>query len=357
MPMHAAITGWGWHSPEKVLTNVDLEKMVHTTDAWIRRRTGIVERRIAGPGETTSTMCVLAAQRALAEARLTADELDLVICATTTPDYLLPATACLMQHRLGAEKAGAFDLNAACSGFLYGISVAWQFIHAGTCKRILVAAGEVLSRFTNWEDRNTCILFGDGAAAVILEATDQPAGVLSTVLGSRGDVEGLLTIEGGGSARPATAQTVADGDHLVRMRGNEVFKMAVRNMVQACQEALSRAGLTLDGVRAVIPHQANHRILLATQETLGLPPDRMYVNVDRYANTGASSLPIALGEYLELHPGKPGDNYLLVAFGGGLTWAAAVVRWADIAAIRRARGDAAAPAKVAVPRAGKVVTR
>ena len=355
MPMNAAITGWGWHSPEMVLTNRDLEKMVHTTDDWIRRRTGIVERRIAGPGEPTSTMCVLAAQKALAEAHLTAADLDLVICATTTPDYFLPATACLIQHRLGADRAGAFDLNAACSGFLYGISVASQFIHARTCKRILVTAGEVLSRFTNWEDRNTCILFGDGAAAVVLEATDQSAGVLSTVLGSRGDVEGLLTIEGGGTARPATAQTVADKDHLIRMRGNEVFKMAVRNMVQACHKALASAGLTLADVRAVIPHQANHRILLATQETLGLPSNRMYVNVDRYANTGASSLPIALGEYLKLHPGEPGDNYLLVAFGGGLTWAAAVVRWADIAAIRQARSDE--PDAVAVAQRGKVVTR
>jgi 3-oxoacyl-[acyl-carrier-protein] synthase-3 len=351
MPMHAAITGWGYHSPEKVLTNRDLEQTVKTSDDWIRRRTGIVERRLAGPGETTSTMCVLAAQKALAEARMTAAELDLVICATTTPDYLLPATACLIQHRLAAEKAGAFDLNAACSGFLYGISVASQFIRAGTCRRILVTAGEVLSRFTNWEDRNTCILFGDGAAAVVLEATDQPAGVLSTVLGSRGDVEGLLSIEGGGSARPATAQTLADGDHLIRMRGNEVFKMAVRNMVQACHEALRRADLTLDDVRAVIPHQANQRILIATQEALGLSSDRMYVNVDRYANTGASSLPIALGEYLKLHPGKAGDNFLLVAFGGGLTWAAAVVRWADIAAIRRARNDDGDGDKVAVPRA------
>src|SRR5882724_11200502 len=226
MQINAAITGWGWHSPERVLTNHDIEELVQTSDAWIRSRTGISERRIAGPGETTSSMCVLAAQKALAEARLSARDIDLVICATTTPDYLLPATACLIQNKVGADNAGAFDLNTACSGFLYALSVGSQFLHAGTCKRVLITAGEVLTRFTNWEDRNTCILFGDGAAAVVLEATTQDAGVLSTVLGSRGDVDGLLTIEGGGCARPATAQTVANKDHLIRMRGNEVFKMA-----------------------------------------------------------------------------------------------------------------------------------
>lgn len=338
MQHYAAITGWGWHSPERVLTNHDLEELVHTSDHWIRSRTGIAERRLAGPEETTSSMCVLAAQKALAEAQLAARDIDLVICATTTPDYLLPATACLIQHRLGAEKAGAFDLNTACSGFLYALSVGSQFIHAGTCKRVLITAGEVLSRFTNWEDRNTCILFGDGAAAVVLETTTQPAGVLSTVLGSRGDVDGMLTIEGGGSARPASAQTVADNDHFIRMRGNEVFKLAVRSMVTACHEALRRSGLTLSDVRAVIPHQANHRILVATQEALRLAPGQMYVNVDRHGNTGASSLPIALGEYLQHHPADVGDHFLLVAFGGGLTWAASVVRWADVAAIRLERG-------------------
>ncbi len=337
MPINAAITGWGWHSPEKVLTNRDLEKLVQTNDQWIRSRTGIVERHIAGPGDTTSSMCVLAAQKALAVARLSPRDLDLVICATTTPDYLLPATACLIQHRLGADKAGAFDVNTACSGFLYALAVGSQFLQAGTCKRVLITAGEVLTRFTNWEDRSTCVLFGDGAAAVVLEATSQSAGVLSSVLGSRGDVEGLLTIEGGGGARPATMQTVADKDHLIRMRGNEVFKMAVRNMAQACQEALTRAGLTLADVRTVIPHQANERILLATQEALGLAPGQMYVNVQWHGNTGASSLPIALGEYLQANPAEAGDNFLLVAFGGGLTWAASVVRWADVPAILRER--------------------
>jgi 3-oxoacyl-[acyl-carrier-protein] synthase-3 len=325
-----------------VLTNRDLEQLVATNDEWIRSRTGIVERRIAGDEETTSSMCVLAAQKALAQAKLSARDLDLVICATTTPDYLLPATACLIQHRLGAERAGAFDLNTACSGFLYALSVGCQFIRAGTCKRVLITAGEVLSRFTNWEDRNSCVLFGDGAGAVVLEATAQPAGVLHTVLGSRGDVEGILTIEGGCGARPASAATVANKDHLIRMRGNEVFKRAVRIMAQACHETLRAVGLTLADVRAVIPHQANNRILLATQEALGLAPGQMFINIDRHGNTGASSLPIALGEYLQGSPAEVGDNFLLVAFGGGLTWAASVVRWADIPAVRKERGPAIA---------------
>jgi 3-oxoacyl-[acyl-carrier-protein] synthase III len=340
MQHNAAITGWGWHSPQRVLTNHDLEQLVSTNDEWIRSRTGIVERHVAGDEETTSSMCVLASQKALAQAKLSARDLDLVICATTTPDYLLPATACLIQHRLGADKAGAFDLNTACSGFLYGLSVGHQFIRAGTCKRVLVAAGEVLTRFTNWEDRSTCVLFGDGAGAVVLEATAQPAGVLSSVLGSRGDVDGMLTIEGGCGARPASAETVANKDHLIRMRGHEVFKMAVRSMAQACHEALRRCRLTLSDVRAVIPHQANNRILLATQEALGLAPGQMFVNIDRHGNTGASSLPIALSEYLQLHPAEIGDNFLFVAFGGGLTWAASVVRWADVPAVRLERGAA-----------------
>jgi 3-oxoacyl-[acyl-carrier-protein] synthase-3 len=348
--LNAAITGWGWHSPTRVLTNRDIEDLVHTNDEWIRTRTGISERRIAGPEETTSSMCVLASQKALAEARLTARDIDLVICATTTPDYLLPATACLVQSRLGADRAGAFDVNTACSGFLYALSIGSQFIQAGNYKRVLITAGEVLTRFTNWEDRSTCILFGDGAAAVVLEATTQPFGVLSSVLGSRGDIDGMLTIEGGGGARPASVETVASKDHFIRMRGNEVFKMAVRNMVSACHEALHRAGLHIGDCQAVIPHQANHRILVATQVALGLAPNQMYVNVDRHGNTGAASLPIALGEYLQKNPADVGDNFLLVAFGGGLTWAASVLRWADIPAVRRERGlTAHEPGELALP--------
>lgn len=339
MPLNAAITGWGWYSPAQVLSNQDLEKIVDTDDAWIQTRTGIRERRIAAPGETTSSMATIAARQALAEAELSALEIDLIICATTTPDHLLPATACLIQNKLGAHNAGAFDLNTACTGFLYALATASQFIRAGGAKRVLVVAGETLSRFTNWDDRSTCILFGDGAAAVVLEATSQPNGILSTVLGARGDVDQMLTIEAGGCARPASTETVADKAHFVRMRGNEIFKLAVRNMAQSAREALAKAGLTIADLRTVIPHQANHRILTATQEALGLSNDQTFINIDRYGNTGASSVPIALGEFLQGNPIDAGENLLFVAFGGGLTWGAAVVRWADVAAVKAERRE------------------
>jgi 3-oxoacyl-[acyl-carrier-protein] synthase-3 len=335
--INAAITGWGSYIPEAVLSNGDLEKLIDTNDEWIRSRTGIGERRIVGPGETTSSMGLIAARRALDEASLSARDLDLVICATTTPDYLLPSSACLIQQQLGADRAGAFDLNSACSGFVYGMSIASQFIQAGMYRRILVISSEALSRFVNFQDRSTCILFGDGAAAVVVEATSQPNGVLSSVLGSRGDVDKMLVIEGGGCARPASVESVANKDHFVRMRGNEVFKMAVRNMVAASQNAIAKAGLTLDDIDAVIPHQANLRILTATQESLGFPAEKMFVNVDRFGNTGAASIPIALDEYLQCNPVGVGHHFLMVAFGGGLTWGACVLRWADIAAIRKER--------------------
>jgi 3-oxoacyl-[acyl-carrier-protein] synthase III len=337
MDYNAAVTGWGWYSPAQVMSNFDLEKLVDTNDAWIQSRTGIRERHIAAPGETTSSMATIAARQALAEAELSARDIDLIICATTTPDHLIPATACLIQHNLGASRAAAFDLNTACTGFIYALATGTQFIKAGGAKRILIVAGETLSRFMNWEDRSTCILFGDGAAAVVLEATTQSTGVLSTVLGSRGDVEQMLRIEAGGCAHPATAETVAAKDHCVRMRGNEIFKMAVRTMTQSALEALSKAGLNANDLRAVIPHQANLRIVTATQEALGLTDQQTFINIDRHGNTGACSIPIALGEFLHANPLDIGEHLLLVAFGGGLTWGATVLRWADIPAIKRER--------------------
>jgi 3-oxoacyl-[acyl-carrier-protein] synthase-3 len=337
MDYKAAVTGWGSYSPSRVLSNQDLERLVDTNDEWIRSRTGIRERRIAGPDETTSTMGIIAARQALAKAELAASDLDLIICATTTPDQLLPATACVIQHHLGADHAAAFDLNTACSGFLYALSVGTQFIQGGGAKRILVVAGETLSRFTNFEDRGTCILFGDGAAAVVLEATTQNTGVLSTVLGSKGDVEQFLTIEAGGCARPASAETIADKAHFVKMRGNEIFKLAVRCMAQSAQEALARSGLGIRDLRAVIPHQANYRILTSTRDLLGIREDQMFINIDRFGNTGASSIPIALGEFLQGNELEVGEHLLFVAFGGGLTWGATVLRWADIAAVKRER--------------------
>ena len=294
MEHHAAITGWGWYSPAHVLTNQDLAKRVATDDDWIRTRTGIRERRIAAPHETTSTMGAIAAQQALEEAELSALDLDLVICATTTPDHLLPATSCLIQQHIGATRAAAFDVNSACTGFITALAVGSQFIQAGGAKRILLVASETLSRFVNWEDRSTCILFGDGAAAVVLEATTQTNGVLSTALGSRGDVDRMLSIEAGGCARTASAATVAENAHVIRMQGNEVFKLAVRKMAQSAREALAKAGLSIQNLHAVIPHQANQRIITATQHELGIADAQMFGNIETHGNTGAASIPIAV---------------------------------------------------------------
>jgi 3-oxoacyl-[acyl-carrier-protein] synthase-3 len=336
--MHnAAITGWGHYVPERALTNAELESRIGTTDEWIRTRTGIQERRIAGSEETTSTLCTAAARRALSRAALPAGAVDLVICATTTPDQLLPNTASLIQQRLGAGRAGAFDVNAACTGFLCALAIASQFIRAGTFERVLVVGGETLSRFTNWDDRATCVLFGDGAGAIVLEATDQESGVLSSVLGSQGDVDQLLAIPAGGAARPATLDTVARGEHFISMRGGDIFRLAVRAMTRASVEALEKAGVPSDDVRAVVAHQANVRILRATQQALGVPWEKFVINLDRYGNTGAASIPIALSELLTSEKVQPGEHLLLAGFGGGLTWASSVVRWADVEAIIAAR--------------------
>jgi 3-oxoacyl-[acyl-carrier-protein] synthase-3 len=347
MQRYAAITGWGHYAPAGVVTNLQLEAQVHTSDAWIRSRTGIRERRQAGLDETTSSMCMHAADRALRRAGLGAAELDLVICATTTPDQLLPATACVVQQRLGAAHAGAFDLNTACTGFVNGLIVGAQFIQAGTCDRVLVVAGETLTRFVNWRDRDTCVLFGDGAGAVVLESAGTEGGLLSAVLGSQGDVGHMLSIRGGGSARPATTDTLAAGDHFITMRGNEVFRLAVRMMSHAARQALDRAGLAAREVRKVIPHQANARIIQATQEALGLSEERVFVNVDRYGNTGAASVAIALSEFLTAESAEAGDHLLLVSFGGGMTWASAVVRWVDIELLIRHRGGEPEPRSAA----------
>jgi 3-oxoacyl-[acyl-carrier-protein] synthase-3 len=339
MLRHAAITGWGSYLPERIMSNRDLEALVDTSDEWIRTRTGICKRHIAGAGEVTSSMCARAAERALACARLSAADVDLVICATTTPDCLLPATGCLVQQRIGATHAGAFDLNSACTGFLQGLIVGAQFIQGGTCQRVLVVAGETLSRFLNWKDRDTCVLFGDGAGAVVLEATDQQNGVLSTVFGCRGDAGHILAIEGGGSARPASAQTLASDAHFVAMRGNELFKLAVRSMSHAATEALAKASVAVSNLRKVIPHQANVRIIRAVQDALALPTEKVFVNVDHCGNTGSASVAIALAEFLAKETVEPGDNLLLAAFGGGLTWAAALYSWADVDAIVARRGQ------------------
>jgi len=349
MQRHAAITGWGHYVPPTVLTNKALESLVDTTDEWIRSRTGIDTRRIAGPDETTSTMCTAAALRALERARLSGSDLDLVICATTTPDQQVPATACMVNSKIGAVNAGAFDLNAACSGFVYALMTGVQFIQAGTCQRVLVVAGEVLSRFVNWQDRSTCILHGDGAGAVVLESTAQKCGVVSSVLGCRGDAGHILTIAGGGSARPASAETIASGAHFLSMRGNETFKLAVRGMTQAALAALASAKLPAADIHKVIPHQANFRIIQSTCNALGMADNQVFINVNRYGNTGAASVPLALSEYLDADTPQAGANLLLVAFGGGLTWAATVLRWADVEAVIEEREQRRALLPVPTP--------
>ena len=324
---YAHITGWGMAAPEPILTNDDISKMVDTNDAWIRERTGIRERRIARENEFPSTLGVEASIKALTVANLRPTDLDLIICTTSSPEYIFPATACLIQDQLGASKAGAFDLLAACSGFIYALNMGAQAIRSGSIKSALIVGSETLSRFINWKDRNTCILFGDGAGAFVLQASDQPGGVLSAVMHSDGSGGDLLTLQGGGSRYPASASTIHDGRHYIQMDGKEVFRFATRVMASATQEALACAGLTVDQVQWIIPHQANIRIIEAAARGLKLPMDRFIVNLERYGNTSTASIPIAMVEALEKGQIKPGDKLVMVGFGAGLTWGALAAEW------------------------------
>lgn len=327
MQRYAQIVGWGKYVPEKVLTNNDISHMVDTSDEWIRTRTGIVQRRIADPRESTSTMALRAAQDALDVAGLDPARLDLIIVATATPDYPFPATACLVQDALGASRAGAFDLEAGCAGFIYGLGLASQMIISGACENVLVIGAETLSRIVDWTDRNTCVLFGDGAGAFLLQASQEPGGVLSFALGADGSGGDLVILPGGGSRHPTSVATIAEGLHYARMNGREVFRFATRIMGQVAKEAIEKAGLEFDDIELFIPHQANLRIIQAMARFLKLPMDRVYVNLDRYGNTSAASVPIAFCEAIEEERVKPGDYLALVGFGAGLTWGAAVVRW------------------------------
>ena len=328
MALHARITGWGKALPQRVLTNHELESIVDTTDEWIRARTGIAERRIAGPEETTASLAVRAAREAIEVADLSPTQLDLVIVCTFSPEFGgMPSTASVVQDALGATHAGAFDLNAACSGFVYGLAMAQASIAAGMHRNVLVIGAETLSRFLDWKDRATCVLFGDGAGAVLLQATDQPAGLLSVVLGSDGSGGELLTISAGGSRWPASAQTVEGGQHFIHMNGKEVYKFAVTTVPGATREAVARAGLVMGDVDLFIPHQANIRIIESAAQALGLPMEKVFTNVDRYGNTSAASIPIALCEAVEQGRIKEGSKIVLAGFGGGLSWAAAVLEW------------------------------
>ncbi len=322
-----AIVGTGSYAPERVLTNAELEKMVDTTDEWIVTRSGIRERHIARADEATSDMASEAALRALESAGVKAEELDLLIVATVTPDMPFPNTACFVQKRIGAKHATCFDLEAACSGFLFAVDTARQYLLAGTIKTALVIGAEKLSSVTDWQDRGTCVLFGDGAGAVVLRAVDGERGILATVTGSDGSLTELLNIPAGGSRTPTTHETVDQRLHYMKMVGREVFKHAVRSMGEAAGRALEQCGLTVNDVACVIPHQANIRIIEAIRDRLGLPPERFFVNLDRYGNTSAASVPLALDQAVRAGRIKAGDVVVLVAFGGGFTWAATVMRW------------------------------
>jgi 3-oxoacyl-[acyl-carrier-protein] synthase-3 len=322
----ALITGWGTYVPERVLTNADLEKMVETTDDWITVRSGIKERRIAGPGETTSTMGIRAAEKAICKAGLTGSDIDLVISASATPDYLFPATGCLIQDAIGA-KCGAFDLEAGCSSFVYGLVVGSQMIAAGGYENILLVGAETLSRFMDYTDRTTCVLFGDGAGAVVLQACPKPYGIQAFELGADGAGCELIILPAGGSAKPASEETVRAGDHFVHMVGNQVFKFATLTLGSCAARVAAKAGWQLDEIDVFIPHQANLRIIEAAQKRLEMPMDKIFVNVDRYGNTSSASVPLAMVEAIDAGLIHKDQNIVMVAFGVGLTWAGVAMRW------------------------------
>ena len=323
------IAGIGTCVPERVVTNTELQKTVDTTDEWIFSRSGIRERRIASPQEATSDLAVVAAERALRDAGVPPEEVDLIIVATNTPDMLFPATACLVQDRLGARKAGAFDLAAGCTGFVYAVTAGSQFISSGLYQNVLVIGADTLSKILNWEDRNTCVLFGDGAGAVVLRPAPEDCGFLAFRLGSDGAGGPHLTLPAGGSRLPATRETVDKKLHTIHMNGREVFKFAVRVLGEAAEEVIAAAGLTKADVDFFVPHQANVRIIVSAAKRLGLPMDKVLVNVDRYGNTSTASVPLALEEALRGGKIKDRDHVIMVGFGAGLTWAAIAMKWYD----------------------------
>ncbi|MDF9408104.1 ketoacyl-ACP synthase III [Pelotomaculum isophthalicicum JI] len=326
--VNAGILGIGTYVPERILTNTELEKMVDTSDEWIRSRSGICERRIAGPEQATSDLASNAARRALADAGTAPEEIDLVICATDTADMIFPATACLVQDRIGVKKkAGAFDLAAGCTGFIYALTVGSQFIAAGACRRVLVIGAETMSRVIDWKDRSTCVLFGDGAGAVVLGPVSTGEGILATKLYSDGSGGPHLLLPAGGSRRPASSDTLNSRLHYLQMNGREVFKFAVRVMGEAAEEVIAEAGLNKSDVDFFIPHQANIRIIEPAARRLGVPMEKVMVNVDRYGNTSTASIPLALEEAVRGGRINKGDHVVVVGFGAGLTWGAVVIKW------------------------------
>ncbi|VBB05661.1 3-oxoacyl-[acyl-carrier-protein (acp)] synthase iii [Lucifera butyrica] len=321
------IIGLGCYVPEKIVTNKDLEKIVDTSDEWIVDRTGIRERRVVSEDMATSDLAVKAAQKALADAGVAGEEIDLIIAATATPDMAFPSVACLVQAEIKASKAAAFDLTAGCSGFVYALVVGSQMIKAGLYKKVLVIGAETLSRILDWTDRNTCVLFGDGAGAAVLGAVDAGCGIIGAHLGADGAGGDLLKLPAGGSRLPASAETVSQRLHFVHMNGNEVFKFAVKVMGEAAVKALESAGLSSKDVDYLVPHQANIRIIQSAAKRLKLPIEKVIINVDKYGNTSAASIPIALDEAVKSGKIKNGDVAVLVGFGAGLTWASCVLKW------------------------------
>ena len=322
-----SIAGVGSYVPEKIITNADLEKLVDTTDEWIISRTGIKSRRVAAPGQFTSDLASRAALKAMRKAGVKPEEIDLIIVATITPDMPFPSTACLVQQKINAYRAAAFDIEAACSGFIYALEIGQQFIMSRSYNTVLVIGAEKLSSIVDWTDRNTCVLFGDGAGAAILQNRPGSHGLLTACMGADGQKADLLSMPAGGSRCPASAESVAAGLHYLRMDGKETFKNAVQAMFQAAQEALRRCEIDITQLKCIIPHQANRRIIDAVMDRLGATPEQVYINLDKYGNTSAASVAIGLDEVVETKRIVRGDLILLVVFGAGLTWAAAVIEW------------------------------
>jgi len=337
---HAHITGWGRYAPAQVLTNADLERMVDTSDEWIVQRTGIRERRVAAAHETTASMAAVAGLRAIRTAGIEPDEIDLILLATLTPDYWMPSTAALVKEAIGNTKAAAMDVAAACSGFVYAYATAHAYVTAGLAKHVLVIGAELLTRFLDYSDRSTCILFGDGAGAVVLSAADEPGGGLGIEMTTEPQGAYMIWLPAGGAKSPPSAETIARGEHYIRMEGKETYRFATRTLASAALEAVRRAGLQPEDIDLFIPHQANIRIIEAVAKGLDLPMERMFVNLDKYGNTSAASVPIALAEAVNEGRVQVGDHIVIVAFGAGFTSGAVAIEWtADPA--RGVAGDAA----------------
>ncbi|MBV6518588.1 MAG: 3-oxoacyl-ACP synthase [Candidatus Brocadia sp.] len=323
----ASITGIGSYLPGKVLTNYDLEKMVDTTDDWIIQRTGIKQRRIVENGQITSDLATQASLRAMEDAGVSPRDLDMIITSTITPDHIFPSTSCFIQQKIGATRAGAFDILAACAGFIYAMSIAQSFVNSGAVETVLVAGAECLSTITDYTDRTTCVLFGDGAGAVVIQKSLTQHEILSTSLAADGSQADILIMPGGGARSPASLESIQQRAHYIQFKGKEVFKLAIQNITSLILETVNKNNLTIEDIDLIIPHQSNLRIIEATMEKLGLPMEKAFVNIDKYGNTSSASIPIAIDEARREGRLRRGDLVMLVAFGGGLTWGSSVIRW------------------------------